>query len=154
MVFDSLSHCAHYAALHPLFPAAFAYLQQFDPTTASGVYEIEGRRLYAVVERNRTAPAEVKAWESHRIYIDIQMVMSGRERMGYAPVENLTSAIAYSEVKDVEKYDATVLGHQFALDVVAGTFCIFFPQDGHKPGCMVESPEDVLKVVIKVRLRD
>lgn len=154
MILDSLAHCSDYTSLHPLFSVAFDYLQRFDPSTPDGKYELDGKRLYAQVQRYDTAPEETKRWESHRVYADIQFVVSGREQMLYAPVEGLRSSIPYNEVKDVEKYHDECVENATPLIVPPGSFCVFLPQDGHKPGCMVDHPESVVKVVIKVRMRE
>ena len=152
MIIDSLAHSADYAGIHPLFPAAFDYLRSFDPATPDGKYEIDGKRLYAMVQRYETAPETSKTWEAHRIYADIQYIVSGREKIFYSPVDQLQSSTPYNGEKDVEKYTGPA---DAAADVLpAGHFAVYLPQDGHKPGCMVDQPEPVVKVVIKIRLKD
>ena len=152
MILDTLDHWANYAPLHPLLPAAFDYLRKFDPNTPDGKYPLEGDRLYAMVQRYDTAPDETRTWETHRLYADVQLIVSGRERMIHAPAEELHASPPYNEAKDVQKYDEAPMKNSSPLVVPAGSFCIFLPQDGHKPGCMVARPEPVLKVVIKLRL--
>ena len=154
MILDSLAHASDYLALHPLFPAAFAYLRTFDPNTPDGKYELDGKRLYAAVQRYETAPEAEKAWESHRVYADIQFIVSGREKILYAPVEELQPGTPYNEAKDVEKYSGETVKNAAFTILPAGSFAVYLPQDGHKPGCMVDSPEPVVKVVIKVQLTD
>ena len=155
MIQDCLDHCADYAALHPLFPAAFDYLKQFDPNTPDGKYEIEGQRLYASVQRYETAPEESKAWETHQVYADIQFIASGRERILYAPVESFQPTTPYNPAKDVQKYDGAGVSNVTSMVIPAGSFAVYLPQDGHKPGCQAsDRPEPVVKVVIKVRLKD
>jgi len=39
-----------------------------------------------------------------------------------------------------------------SLDLSAGYFAIFYPEDAHMPGLAVEGPESVKKVVVKVRV--
>ena len=153
MILDSLAQCAHYLPLHPLFPAAFDYLKQFDPNTPDGRYEIDGKRLYAMVQRYETAPEEAKTWESHRAYADIQYIVAGREKILCAPVEELQSAVPYNEAKDVEKYTNEGVRNISASVLPAGFFGIYLPQDGHKPGIMAgEGGEPVVKVVLKVQV--
>jgi len=153
MILDSLAHCSHCLPLHPLFPAAFDYLKQFNPNTPDGKYEIEGKRLYAMVQRYDTAPEEAKAWEAHRVYADIQYIVAGREKILYAPVEELQSTAPYNEAKDVEKYTNEGVKNVSSSVVPAGFFAIYLPQDGHKPGVMAgQGAEPVVKVVIKVQI--
>jgi len=154
MILDTLANCADCTAMHSLLPTAFDYLRRFDPCTPDGKYPIDGDRLYAVVQRYETAPEETRTWETHRVYADIQLIVSGQERMIYAPAGNLHAGTPYNEAKDVQKYGEGAVKDASPLVVGAGSFCIFLPQDGHKPGCMVEKPEPVLKVVVKLRLKD
>ncbi|MCX6968429.1 MAG: YhcH/YjgK/YiaL family protein [Verrucomicrobia bacterium] len=152
MIIDSLAHCANYLPLHPLFPAAFDYLKQFDPTTPDGKYEIDGKRLFALVQRYETAPEAAKSWEAHRLYADIQYIASGREIIYHAPVEELQTSIPYNDAKDMEKFSSEGVRSVSVGVIPAGSFGIYLPQDGHKPSCMVEGSEPVVKVVIKVQL--
>ena len=152
MVIDHLSNAHRYTALHPLFAAAFEYLKNFDPNTPDGKYELDGNRLFAMVQRYDTAPASEKAWESHQVYADIQFVVSGREKMLWAPVGELTPKDGYNAERDMEKY-AEEPPHHGAANLVSGElFTMYFPQDGHKPAVMVDQPEPVLKVIMKIRL--
>ncbi len=152
MILDSLSNSDFYVSAHPLFSAAFDYLKKFDPATPDGTYELDGKNLFAVVQRYETAPEATRKWEAHRVYADIQCIIAGREKMLHAPVGELVVTAPYNEARDVEKYGDEGVTNVSPLLVPAGTFCVFFPQDGHKPNCMVERPEAILKVVMKVKV--
>ena len=152
MILDQLSASAAYVSLHPLFPQAFAYLRAFDVKTEDGKYELQGQDLVAIVQRYQTAPSADKLWEAHQVYGDIQVVYQGREYCGHADRQTLVVTKPYIAEKDVEKYAAPssptallTLGH--------GNFAIFHPQDGHQPGVQIGAPGDILKVVIKFRLK-
>jgi YhcH/YjgK/YiaL family protein len=153
MIVDSLAHSDSYLSLHPLFPAAFAYLKGFDPSTPDGKYPIDGDRLYAAVQRYTTAPEDTKAWETHQVYADIQYIVCGSEKIVYAPAESLPEGAPYNDVKDVQKYGTGSVAGEAATVLKAGQFGVYLPQDGHKPGCFGESPAPVVKVVVKVRLK-
>jgi YhcH/YjgK/YiaL family protein len=153
MILDTLAHSDSYLAVHPLFSAAFAYLKAFDPATPDGKYPIDGQRLYAAVQRYNTAQADTKAWETHQVYADIQYIVSGSERLFYAPAETLPEGTPYNDVKDVQKYGTGTIPNAASTILSAGEFAIYLPHDGHKPGCIVECPEPIVKVVLKVRLK-
>lgn len=151
MILDHLSRSAAYEPLHPHFPKAFAYLRSFDPSTPDGKYEIDGRDLVAIVQRYTTARSADKMWEAHRIHGDIQGVIRGLEFCGHTDQARLAVTKPYDAEKDVEKYAAPTepsalltLGH--------GNFAVFHPQDAHQPGVQLDSPAEILKVVIKFRL--
>ena len=152
MIIDTLANAHRYTALHPLFAAAFEYLKNFDPATPDGKHELNGDRLFAAVQRYDTAPASDKAWESHRVYADIQFVASGREKMLWAPVGELTPKDGYNAERDMEKYAEAPPRHCAANLVSEDLFTIYFPEDGHKPAVMVDGPEPVTKVIMKIRL--
>ena len=130
--------------------AAFDYLQQTDlENTAPGKVEIDGDRVFALVQEYQSKPSSQGFWESHRKYLDVQYVVSGVEQMGYANLSQLTLG-EYDAEKDA-------LIHQGSGSFVllpAGMFAIMMPDDGHMPGIAVENPHPVKKVVVKVAVED
>jgi YhcH/YjgK/YiaL family protein len=151
MITDTLANAALYHGVHPRLAAAFDYLRSFDPATADGKHPVDGDRVYAQVQSYATRPAAEKKWESHRRYADIQYIVAGRERIGYAHVAQLAGATDYNDAKDVTNY-AGASGEASALHLEAGQWAIFLPDDGHQPGVAVSGSEDVRKVVMKVLL--
>jgi YhcH/YjgK/YiaL family protein len=151
MIADTLDNAARYRDLHPHLAAAFDYLRAFDPATPDGKYPIDGDRVYAQVQSYATKPAAEKKWESHRRYLDVQYVVSGRERMTVAPLAALAGATPYNDAKDVINYSGPS-GDATTLYVERGQFAIFFPEDGHQPGVQAGDATDVRKVVVKVML--
>lgn len=141
-----------YHGLHPLFPQAFAYLEGFDEETPDGKVELVGTDLVAMVQRYTTADAAEKEWEAHEVYGDIQVVIRGRERCGYTAREDLRVSKPYNPEKDVEKFLAPE-GECTSLLLKPRLFAIFYPQDAHQPGVKVAESGQVLKVVMKFRLR-
>ena len=100
MIADTLSHAPRYAALHPAFAHAFAWLTAFDAAAPDGNHPI-GMGCEARVMSYVTGPAESRRWESHRRYIDIQFVVKGRERMDAANIGMLRGATPYDDANDV-----------------------------------------------------
>ena len=77
----------------------------------------------------------------------MQFVAAGVEQMGYANINTLTVKNPYDEQADYALFD----GRGSFVTVPAGSFTIFFPEDGHIPGSAVdEQPAAVRKVVVKV----
>ena len=150
MILDTLGNASTYEKLHSSFTRAFAWLASYDPTTPDGRYAIGDDSLIAIVQRYDTAPAESKKWETHRVHGDIQYLVEGAERIGYAERATLTVKTPYNPEKDAEFYQAPT-GSSTLLELNAGSFAIFLPWDGHQPGVMVDSPATVHKVVIKFR---
>jgi XTP/dITP diphosphohydrolase len=149
MILDHLNNAYLYYNMHPLFKKAFDYLSSNDfSKIENGTYELEGKDLLAIVNSYQTEPAEQRVWEGHRKYIDIQLVASGIENMGHAPLQEAKVLEAYVDEHDFTKFDAT--GSQ--VTVPANYFTIFYPTDVHKPNLIAEKPSQVKKVVMKVKL--
>ena len=151
MILDTLAQSAQYHALSPHFAKAFAFLRTMTPQTAPGRHEIDGDNVYASVQRHFTKPVAERQYESHRQYIDVQYIHTGRELMYWAPLPLLTNVtMPYDAKGDAALYGLIPEG--VPLHVRAGQFTIFYPQDGHVPSCAWDAPAEVFKVVVKVRV--
>ena len=148
MIVDRLENASLYSNLAPRVTTALAYLRDKDfASMEPGRYDIQGDEIYAMVQEYTTKDANEVKWEAHRQYIDVQYVADGVEQMGYANIKMLAVKKSYDEGDDYELYD----GAGSLVTVPAGSFAIFFPEDGHIPGvAMDDKPAAVRKVVVKV----
>lgn len=148
MILDTLDNSARYFALGERIVAALKYLRENDCTKLPvGKIPIQGEQIYALVQDNTTKTRDQGVWEAHRKYIDVQFVAAGVEEMGYANIRSLTVKKPYDEQVDYALFD----GSGSFVTVPAGSFTIFFPDDGHIPGSAVDGqPAAVRKVVVKV----
>lgn len=148
MILDSLENAEKYFGLGERIAAALRYLQSNDCTRLdAGKIPVQGEQVYALVQDYTTKRRENGVWEAHRRYIDVQFVAAGIEEMGYAPLKTLSERTPYDEGKDFSLFD----GPGSFVTVPAGSFTIFFPQDGHIPGLAANGdPSPVRKVVVKV----
>lgn len=90
-------------------------------------------------------------FETHRNYIDVQIVVSGNEIIYVAPADELGDVtIAYNEQKDIAFFAEPK--QSTAIQMKSGVYALFFPSDGHKPSMSVNSDheEQVKKIVIKI----
>ena len=150
MIADSVKNSGQYEAMGAGVRKAFEYLRTQDLRKLSdGKHEIDGDRVFVLMQSYTTKPEIEARLEAHRKYLDIQVVLEGREVMYWAPIEGLDADGAYSDERDVIFYKGSVPG---ALALTAGCFAVFYPQDGHKPCCHWGAPAAVRKAVFKVRL--
>ena len=148
MIVDQLKNAEQYYAFGTGIEAALRYLQQTDFTNvAPERYDIDGDRVYAMVQEYDSKPRAEGFWEAHRKYLDVQYVAAGFEHMGYAAAATLQAG-RYEEDKDFIKLEGD--GEFFLLR--KGYFCILAPQDAHMPGMAVEQSAPVKKVVVKVEI--
>ena len=149
MIFDALANAQAYRHLGPRIARGLDWLADFSPQQPDGRYDIDGDNLFALVQSYDTVPPADKKFESHRDYLDIQYVATGHEIIHYAPLRDLQPVTAYDNQKDFLLYGDPEKATP--LNFSPGQFAIFYPQDGHKPGCMNGGRVAIKKVVIKVR---
>lgn len=150
MILDVLQNNTRYIKLHAGFDKAFAFLESAQkelPTV--GHYELDGDNVYALVQQYDTVPAEETKWEAHKKYIDIQFVHTGAEIIAWDTIENLPEGETYDEAKDRYLYKAPT---KSPLELEAGTFAIFYPEDLHRPKELCRKVSPVTKIVVKVRI--
>ena len=135
MILDRLENTGIYHPLGPRLKLAFDYLCRTDFSRMSdGRYPVDGDDVFAMVQRYRPKPANAAMWEAHRQYTDVQYVVEGTERIGYAPLAaDLTVCQPYDPAKDIVFYNTQGI----FLDVAAGSFAVFGPNDLHAPGWRV-----------------
>lgn len=151
MIHDHIANAGRYRAIHPRIAAALRYLETFDESTPDGRYDLEGDDVFARPHSYTTEPEDRRRWETHRRYVDVQYLVSGRERIYHAPATQLSGALPYDPEKDVVHY-AGPAGEVSDLVLRAGEFAVFFQDDAHKPSVAVDEREPVRKIVVKVDL--
>ena len=150
MIMDKLSNLKLYQNCRNLKEAA-EYLQTHDlKDLPDGRTTISGEDLYVNVSSYTSkAPETVKA-EAHNRYIDIQVMLSGKEIMGYAPRSTMDAPIEERPDSDLFFYAQKDMT---PLLVREGMFTVFYPDDAHAPCMAAGEPEAVRKAVLKVRIR-
>ncbi|MFM9276668.1 YhcH/YjgK/YiaL family protein [Paenibacillus jiagnxiensis] len=151
MILAVLDQAELFRHLHPGFDEAFAFIQQSSTRDLiPGKYKIDGDRVFAMVQEYVTKPESECGWESHREYIDIQYLVLGQEQMNSAPLDRLIDQSDYVTATDKISY-RSALSPYSSLQVRAGQFTVFFPEDGHQACICSGTSEVVKKIVIKVK---
>lgn len=132
---------------------AFAALEKVRPDTPDGVTKIQGDDLRIIVMSYSTKPAAEAVIESHENFLDIQMLITGREIFRWWPVSRLKVSQAYDAAKDITFYQSSEPLAEFAAK--PGYFGIFLPGDAHATGIHpagANSPQACRKAVVKIRM--
>jgi biofilm protein TabA len=146
MILDSLIHSHLYSPLSPRFAKAFEYLNSTEiATLPPGKVHLDGEILFVIIQEYTTKPEPKGKWEAHRSYIDIQYLITGTEKIGYAPLTRMTPG-EYNPAKDF----LPLTGTGIYLPIHPGDFTIFFPHDAHMPGIALTDPTPVKKAVVKI----
>lgn len=145
MIIDSLDNASAYANAHPRFKAAFQFLLDTPLATAEcGRYDIDGDNIYAMIQEPTLKPKTEAKLEAHRKYIDIQLVISGEETMGWSPVQSCGNDLGFNEAKDCGFFGDVPMAW---FPVRPGSFAVFFPHDAHAPCIGMGTAR---KVVVKI----
>ena len=145
MIIDTLDNASKYTALHKDFAKGFDFIRE-NQAAETGKYPIN-EALNASLSNKAGTSAEAAQFEAHDHHIDIQVCLSGKEKMGWKP-RNSCSLITspYNPEKDV-----TFFGDKpdMYFELHPGQFVIFFPEDVHAP--MIGDGE-IRKMVVKVKI--
>lgn len=146
MIIDKIANIGLYAGLRQDIRKALEFLkaENFE-TRAAGRYPLEGD-MYYMVQDYETKPEAESFFEAHRKFIDVQCIVRGSERHGYANIGDLKPNADYDGEKDFQTYSGS--GGMYLLE--AGTFAVYFPTDGHMPNVSPGKQAKVRKVVVKV----
>lgn len=150
MIYDHVSRIAKYRSLSPLVAKAIDYVTATDLTKLPlGRVEVAGDDIYAAVHEYQTKPEVESKFEGHKTYVDLQIIVSGTERMDVADIDQLTVNKEYNEKSDVAFFDRPPNPQK--ITVSACEFTMFMPHDVHAPTIAVDKPTAVRKVVLKIR---
>jgi YhcH/YjgK/YiaL family protein len=147
MIVEVLVNADLYAAIDDRLAVGLRYLQITDFSKLEpGKYLIEDNEVFASVSEYNSKKPEDAKWEAHQKYADIQYIISGEEKMGYAPLNTMTVTEAYNAEKDI----VFLKGNGDYVTAKPGMFVIFFPHDAHQPSVAVSESLNVKKIVVKV----
>lgn len=131
MIVAKFEDLKRYESLNPLFPKAFEWILKTDlKKLEAGKIEIEGSDLFASISEYETKNLDEAFFETHRKYIDIQFMIEGGEKIGWAPATCLEELEPYAEENDFHKLKGTA---KETVELVPEVACILFPEDGHEP---------------------
>jgi YhcH/YjgK/YiaL family protein len=146
MILERIDQAARYRTFHPLFAQAFDWLAATDlAALPPGRHDIDGDRLFVIVEACDGRTRADARLECHRRYIDIQLVLEGIDEMGWrALADCVQPRTDYDAARDIRFFDDAPASW---IATPAGAFCLFFPDDAHAP---LVSDGFIRKVVVKI----
>lgn len=88
-------------------------------------------------------------FEAHRKYIDIQIMVKGREIIEVTNIKNCANSRGYSTEKDIEFFEECN-GEIEKIILKENDFVILEPNDAHKPQIKIDKSIEVKKIVLKI----
>lgn len=149
MIFSSINSKDDFTSYPKAVQRAIKYLKENDFVNMEpGVYELEGKLMYAQVFDAETGSVNEKRPEVHEEYLDVQFLASGREKLGFTPDTGNYEVDEKFDERDLIFYKS--VENEGFITSTPGCFCVFFPTDVHRPACADGEPMTVRKVVVKV----
>lgn len=151
MIFSSIYAKEDITKYPQAIQTAIEYLKSNDFVTMEpGVYEVQGKEIYAQVFDTETGALETKRPEVHRRFLDVQFLASGKERIGFTPDTGKYEIDEYIEERDLIFYKE--VENEGIIEVTPGCYSVFFPEDVHRPGVEAGEAMTIRKVVVKVSI--
>lgn len=147
MIFGSIQETPLETIGHEGVRKAVAWAREHDlETLECGRHDIDGDALFVNVAEYTSKPFEECKFEAHRRYIDVQIVVSGAERIDSQSIAKCTCGEYNGEA------DFMVAEGDAATQCILqpGSFAAYFPEDAHKPGIAIGCPAHIKKAVFKV----
>ena len=114
-----------------------------------GRYELEGDKLFFLIQDVETRSFDESKSEVHAQYADVQIPLTATERYGYAlPQSGLVAIEDCLETRDFAVY--TSVNNESFIDLEAGSFVVFLPKELHRACLSVTEKTRLRKAVIKI----
>lgn len=145
MIYDLLSNIGNYRGIRPNLDTAISFLMETDLNTlALGKTEVDGDKVFVQVMDAVTHELTEESYETHRVYMDIQIDLQGCEVIG-------TALEGVEPIGEYKPDFQAVRGRMTASCTMGpGRFIICMPGEAHGPGGWVQQPESIRKCVVKV----
>ena len=150
---DNVEFAKQYHANKKYWDEAFSFISNTKlDTLSAGKHAIDGENVFAIVSDGPTKELDKTGWEAHHRYIDLHLVISGKEKIGVMNPATAKVTNPYNEAKDLVNFDNNTKGDYYTAEPTI--LYIFFPQNSHRPGIHVDGYDKDKKMVIKIRVAD
>lgn len=153
MIIDKIDNYEEYLNEHPEFQAIWDFIDEDRKAKKDdGSYELDGRKLFVNINTYRTELDKEVKFEAHKKYADLQYIVSGIEKIGWAPlpdVEDKLLSEEYSKGGDIAFYEGP---SKFDFVLTKGSFLYLAPEDAHAPCQCADKEMSVRKMVFKILL--
>lgn len=149
MIFDKIENTDLYLGLNARINKVLQYIRNENFSSLGlGKHEIEGDDIFFIISEYDTQSKNGKLLESHKKYIDIQLVVEGEEQIGIASLSYQNPVKIYDPLDDYMLFDEPYS----LITLKSGMFAVFFTDDLHLPGIKHKESTNVKKVVFKVKV--
>ncbi len=160
-LFGSLATVRAQLAGSPSFERTLAYVEEILRPGSAAHQRLQavpmgetervelGDGVFALEQAYVAKPVVEGRWEAHRVYIDVQVIVTGDELMEVTDVSRLQVEEDHTPAKDLLFFKGYPDGS--VLRMRTGELAVFYPVDAHKPSLAAGQPASVVrKTVVKV----
>lgn len=152
MIYDRVENATCYFS-NEAWRIAIDYVRNTSADVADGAYPLVGDDVVARVMSYNTKHFQETVLESHQKFVDLQVLLYGREFAEVSASSELSIRTPYSAEQDVAFYFPDALAPYCRFILEAGRFAVFFPQDAHRTQLRIaEDAEPIKKIVVKIAL--
>ena len=152
MILDTMENAKQYVGLNPNVDCILEAMKAYTPDNyPGGRVELDGSRLFMLLNSYETHELGDSLSEAHRKYVDVMYMVEGEETIYVKPtsqLQNVTKEYDPAIEALLAKTDADVT----PVLLKAGSFVVLFPQDAHTPACHANGPCNVKKIIGKVQI--
>ena len=148
MIIDKIENLAMYRIVPD---HVVDFVKTLKTNIKTGRYELIDKD-FANVETYTTKALQDGKFEAHNNYIDIQILLEGKERIYYTSTSSVSVETPYDEQRDIKFYADKI--DKFDYVTLDGTnFAMIFPHEAHAPQVSASDKQtEVKKVVVKVNI--
>ena len=148
MILDQLANLDRYFPILPSLETVSSILKSgVLKTQAFGSYTTQDPRVRYNLFTYTTEKQVADLFEVHHKEIDVQILLSGYERMEIADASTLEVTQPYDEAKDALFGKAQ---NRVTFHADSSVFALFFPSEPHGPNLIDNKSTTVVKVVFKI----
>lgn len=149
MIYGEIKDLNQYKGISENLDKAIEYILSGEYKKGTpGKNVIDGDNLYFNYPScAKTKELEDGFFESHKQYIDIHVVISGEENLGFVPRPEATLTKEYDSEGDYELLDGEIKN---MIHLTPERFVMFFPDEPHMALLKVGEVKEITKVIFKV----
>lgn len=150
MIIDALTTAAENAFYPAAIRKMLATIIESNPyDLPAGHYQVQGKQMFFNVVDGETALLDNQKPEFHRQYLDIHIVLQGKEVIGAGVLGlPLTLSEPFNDAHDLGFCPA--IPGETLINLQPGELAVIFPGELHRPMSTTTTPAPVRKIVAKI----
>lgn len=145
MIHSNIKDNDFYSSIDDKISLCLKKSKELNEHTPCGRYELSDDSYLNVVEYT-PKPVENATSEVHRVYADIQLILSGEEYIGYNKTSLLSRVGDYDSLNDIQFFNGDVS----LLAMQQGDWALFMPGEAHAPS-LDKCGGKIKKAIFKIK---